>query len=65
MNTIIQISLAAICLFIIWRIYGTMKTNPQLFSKENLTKSFTTAGVLALILIGFVATLVLLLKSGK
>jgi hypothetical protein len=63
MNTIIQISLAVICLFIIWRIYGTMKANPNLFSKENLSKSFATAGVLALILIGFVVVLVFLLKS--
>jgi len=63
MNTIIQISLVVICLFIIWRIYGTMKANPGMFSKENLTKSFGTAGVLALILIGFVVVLVFLLKS--
>lgn len=65
MNTIIQISLAVICLFIIWRIYKTMKANPQLFSKENLSKSFASAGVLALILIGFVFVLVMLLKTGK
>ena len=64
MNTIIQLSLAVICLFIIWRIYKTMKGNPELFSKENLAKSFTTIGVLALILIGGVAILVLLLKAG-
>lgn len=63
MNTIVQITLAVICLFIIWRIYGTMKTNPDLFSKANLSKSFATAGVLALILIGFVVVLVFLLKS--
>lgn len=62
MNTIIQLSLAVICLFIIWRIYGTMKANPQLFSKANLTKSFATAGVLALILIGFVVVLVYLVR---
>lgn len=63
MNTVMQLLLAGICLFIIWRIYKTMQSNPQLFSKENLTKSFASAGVLALILIGFVAVLVLLLKS--
>lgn len=63
MNTVMQLLLAGICLFIIWRIYKTMQANPQLFSKENLTKSFASAGVLALILIGFVAVLVLLLKS--
>ncbi len=63
MNTIIQLSLVVICLFIIWRIYGTMKANPDLFSKANLSKSFATAGVLALILIGFVVVLVFLLKS--
>lgn len=62
MNTIIQISVAVLCLFIVWRIYKVIQANPELMSKENLTKSFTTMGFLALILIGGIAMLVLLLK---
>lgn len=64
MNTVMQLLMAGVCLFFVWRIYGAMKANPNLFTKENLTKGFGTAGVLALILIGFVVILVLLLKSG-
>lgn len=62
MNTLIQISVAVLCLFIVWRIYKVIQSNPELMSKENLTKSFSTMGFLALILIGGVAMLVLLLK---
>ncbi|MBS0289406.1 MAG: hypothetical protein JSS07_05170 [Proteobacteria bacterium] len=64
MNTLLQISIAILCLFIVWRIYKTIKQNPELLSKQNVSKSFTTMGILALILIGFVALLVLMLKRG-
>lgn len=62
MNTLIQISIAVISLFIIWRIYKQIQANPEMLSKENISKSFTTMGILALILIGGVALLVMLLK---
>lgn len=62
MNLAIQISLLIICLFIIWRIYKVLEANPGLLSRQNLTKSFTTMGFLALILIGGVAMLVFLVK---
>lgn len=62
MNMILQISIAIMCLFFIWQIYKTIQANPSLFSKENMSKSFTTMGVLALILIGGITILVLLLK---
>jgi hypothetical protein len=64
MNTLIQISVAVLCLFIVWRIYKVIQTNPELLSKANLSKSFSTMGVLALILIGGVTILVMLLKKG-
>lgn len=64
MNTLIQISVAILCLFIVWRIYKVIQGNPELLSKANLSKSFSTMGVLALILIGGVAILVMLLKKG-
>lgn len=62
MALLIQISVAIICLFFVWRIYKVLKANPQLLSRENLTKSFSTMGILALILIGFMAMLVMMLR---
>lgn len=62
LNTILQISIAILCLFIVWRIYKQIQANPELLSKDNVSKSFTTMGILALILIGGVALLVLMLK---
>lgn len=62
MNTILQLSIAILCLFILWRIYKVIRANPEMLSKQNVSKSFTTMGVLALILIGFVAILILLVR---
>lgn len=62
MNLMIQISLIVICLFIIWRIYKVIQTNPGMLSRENLGKSFTMMGILALILIGFVGMLVYIVR---
>lgn len=60
-----QISLAVICIFIVWRIYKLLKDNPELLSKQNMSKSFTTMGILALILIGGIAMLVMLLRAAS
>jgi hypothetical protein len=60
-----QLSIAVLCLFIVWRIYKVMKKNPGLLSKENLSKSFSTVGVLALILIGGVVLMVMLVKASS
>jgi hypothetical protein len=46
-----------------WFAFRTMKNNPALFSKENMGKSFFAMGILALILIAFIALLVFLLKQ--
>lgn len=48
---------------VVWFGVRMIKNNPQLFSKENISKSFGTMGVLALILIAFIALLVLLLRA--
>jgi len=61
-NTLVQISVAILCLFIVWRIYKVIQANPELLSKENLSKSFTTIGILALILMGGITILILLVK---
>ena len=47
---------------VIFILYRTVKNRPELFSKENLNKSFLTLGVLALGLIAFIALLVLMLR---
>ncbi|MCA0403145.1 MAG: hypothetical protein LCH30_05025 [Proteobacteria bacterium] len=48
---------------VIWVIYRMIKGRPEQFSKENLTKSFSSMGVLGLILIAFVAFLIFLLRA--
>lgn len=51
--------------FLIWLMYRTIKSNPEAFSKENLGRSFTTLGFLALILIFVVGVTVYLLRQGS
>ncbi len=48
---------------IVWLLYRTIKGRPEQFSRENLNKSFSTMGVLALILIVFVALLVFIVRQ--
>ncbi len=47
---------------IVWVLYRNIKGRPELFSRENLSKSFSTMGFLGLILIAFIALLVLMLR---
>lgn len=49
--------------FLIWVLYASIRANPQLLSRANLSKSFTTMGVLGLLLIGIVMLTVLLLQQ--
>lgn len=51
---------AGLILFILYR---TIKGSPEQFSKENINKSFSTMGFLALILIAFVGILILILRN--
>lgn len=48
---------------LIWLLYRQVKGNPEMFSRTNLSKSFFTLGILALLLIGFIGLLVVMLKS--
>lgn len=62
METLYQIlAILGACL-VIWFTYRTVKGNPTAFARENITKSFGTLGILALILIIFVTFLVLLVR---
>ena len=63
MDLFLKISYAIICLFIVWRIYLVIKRNPEIMSRENLSRSFFSMAVLALILIGAVAMMVMLLRA--
>ena len=47
-----------------WFAYRMVKGNPEAFSKSNISKSITTCGVLALLLIGIIALCVWGLRSG-
>ncbi len=62
MSTWSQILWALIAASLIWFLYRGIKANPGAFSRQNLSRSLFTLGVLALILIGFIALLVVLLK---
>ncbi len=64
METFYQILAIIAAVAVVFLTYRTIKSRPELFSKELLSKSFTTMGILGLLLIGFVAVLVLLLRSG-
>ncbi len=62
METLYQILGLVAAGFIVWMLYRNIKGHPEQFSRDNLHKSFWSMGVLALLLIGFVALLVLLLR---
>lgn len=64
METLYNLLAIAGAIFIIWFLYRGIKGNPDAFSKVNLSKSFTTMGLLALGLMVFVYLLVLLLQTG-
>ena len=48
---------------IVWIIYRNIKGRPDQFSRENVSKSFSSMGILALMLIGFVALLVMIVRN--
>lgn len=62
MDIVIKLSLVVICVFIAWRTFKMLQANPALLDKASLAKSFSTVGLLALILIGLVALMVFSLR---
>lgn len=44
-------------------MWWTIRSNPQMFTRKNLSRSFFTLGILALILIVFIALLVWFLRN--
>ena len=63
METLYQVLGLVAAGLIVWILYRAIKGRPEQFSRENLSKSFSTMGFLALILIAFIAFLVFLLRS--
>lgn len=63
METLYQILGLAAAGLIIFLLYRAIKGRPDQFSKENLTKSFSTMGFLAVGLIVFIAILVMLTRN--
>ena len=63
MNTLYQVLGLLGAAMIIYMLYRTIKGRPELFSRENLNKSFFTMGILAVGLIGFIALLILMLRN--
>lgn len=63
MSNLYQILAMVLIGLAIWWLYRTVKNQPQMFTKENLNKSVYTLGLLALVLIVFVAFLVMLVRN--
>jgi hypothetical protein len=47
---------------IIWLLYRSIKARPDVFSRDNMNKSLSSMGVLALALIIFIGLLVMMLN---
>lgn len=57
--------LAVIVAFgLVWLTFKALKASPEMLSKENLSKSFSTMGLLAIALIAFVGLCIYLLRAG-
>lgn len=63
MDTVYQLLGVVGAALIVWVIYRQVRGRPEQFSKEKLTQSFSSMGVLALLLIAFVGFLVYLTRS--
>ena len=62
METVYQLLGLMGAALIVWVIYRSIKGRPEQFSRHNLTQSFSTMGILALVLIAFVAVLICLAR---
>lgn len=63
METFYQILAVIGAALIVWIIYSNIKGRPEQFNRANLSKSFSSMGILALILIAFVALLVVMVRN--
>ena len=63
MQTFYQIMGIVGAILILFLLYQTIKGRPDYFTKDNMSKSFLTMGVLAIGLIAFVALLIILVRQ--
>lgn len=63
METLYQILGIIGAVLVVWIMYRSVKQRPELFSRDNLNKSFYSMGILALVLIAFVGLLIFMLRS--
>ena len=49
--------------FFAWLLYSQVKSNPEAFSTANFSKSAYTLGILALVLIAFIAFCIMILRA--
>lgn len=57
-----KLILVLLSAYFVWQLFRYVRANPGAFSKANLNRSFVTLGGLAILLIGFVALLVSIVK---
>lgn len=59
---LIKLLFIVLALFIGWQLVVYLRMHPESLTWKNLNKSFFTLGILALLLIGFIAILVWFIK---
>lgn len=57
-----KLLLVLLSAFLVWQMFAYVRAHPEMFSKDIMSRSIFTLGILALILIGFVAICVMLVK---
>ncbi len=62
MDTFSKIAAVVFGIFLIWMLFRYIKSNPESLSRENLSKSFYSMGLLGVGLIIFIAFVVMLLR---
>ena len=62
METLYQVLAILGAGLIVWLLYTRVKHHPEVFSRANFMKSFSTLGILGIILIVFVTLLVFLAR---
>lgn len=63
METLYQLLAVVGAGLIAWFTYRSIKVQPEQYSREKITKSFLSMGILGLILIAFVTLLILFVRS--
>jgi len=63
MGIVNSILLICTSVILLWSLYRTIKHKPELFTAQNLNKSFFTMGVLTVILIVIIGFVVMILAK--